>query len=309
MSVKAGGLKLDNPIIIAAGVCKNPKDTLRWMQSIASAVVSGSYTEESRPGNDGTVIYPDNEEQLHKVGFGLNSLGLPNMGIDAAIYEFKQMRPPKPIIASVAANSVADFAKGLRKFAAVDTVAARVANLSCPNVHGVGSSRIICFELDAIKTLCDHLEMDREPRESPVWIKVSPYSDPYQLKEVAEILNETRPGTIRAVVTCNTFPNGFAADARITPNDGLAGLSGPAIKPIALGQVKQWRKHLRSNIDVIGVGGITTGNDIADFLDVGAAAIKVNSLASWSGNPRALGDILFADGTSERFQEKLRTFL
>ena len=80
----------------------------------------------------------------------------------------------------------------------------------------------------------------------------------------------------------NTFPNAFSynekGESRITPGGGLAGFAGPAIKQIALGQVKQLRAILPENIDIIGVGGITTGKDILDYLRTGAKAVQIATI-------------------------------
>lgn len=151
------------------------------------------------------------------------------------------------------------------------------------------------FDLSSIEELLMHLHPNK-----PVWLKFSPYSDPMFLKEMAAVVNSAK-SKVKAVVTCNTFPNAYVSRNAITPNDGLADLSGPALKSIALGQVVQWRKHLDSDIDVIGVGGITTGNDAQDFLEAGASAIQTNSLAFWSGKPPEYGGRLTAEGSSERF--------
>jgi dihydroorotate dehydrogenase (fumarate) len=186
----------------------------------------------------------------------------------------------------------------VRIFEQCKTVSATTLNFGCPNdLHG---GRIMSFDLSGILDIMNALYGLK-----PIWIKFSPYSDPLQLKEVAQILNERGKGKVRAVVACNTFPNAFVSRDVITPNGGLAGLSGPAMKPIALGQVVQWRKHLIPEIDVIGVGGIMTGNDVVDFLDAGAAATQVCSLAFWSGNPSELGGRLIKDKTSGRFTQLL----
>jgi len=77
------------------------------------------------------------------------------------------------------------------------------------------------------------------------------------------------------------------------------------MKPIALGQVRQFRQHLSPLIDVIGVGGAMKANDIVDFLDAGASAVQVTSLAHWAGDPRSFQDRFFAEGTADRFFELL----
>ncbi len=291
-----GGIDLDGPVMIAAGVCKTPESVGPWMASAASAVESGSYTPKENAGNDGKLFHPETLEEFERLGYGLNSFGMPNVGYELAADKFAMMRLEKPLIVSIAGRNMQDYLDGMRIFSQCDTVAAIEFNFGCPNeTHG---GRIISFDASGIRDILNGIYGPK-----PIWMKVSPYSDPMLLKEIAGIVNES--DKIRAVVTCNTFPNAYVDTNAISPNGGLAGLSGPALKPIALGQVVQWRKHLKSDIDVIGVGGIMTGNDIVDFLDAGARAVQIASCAFWSGEPRRLGEWLTADGTSERFQALL----
>lgn len=97
------------------------------------------------------------------------------------------------------------------------------------------------------------------------------------------------------VVTCNTFPNALELGGNLQSviGVGLAGLSGTAMLPIGLGQVKQLREHLREEIGVIGVGGISTGWHIMAYLSVGADAVQA-STAYWNANcnPGVYSDIL-----------------
>lgn len=276
----AGGIHFPHtPIMIGAGVCKTPQGTLDWLK--VAPVVSGSYTRQPRTGNQGNnLFYPETEAEFLQLGFGLNSFGMPNMGFDAAAREFSLLIPENRLIVSVAGFSVQDYVAGVQQFDSVQSVSAIELNCGCPNT---GHGTIMSFDIAALKQTFQEL-LDLGFRETPIWVKFSPYSDPGFLKEVAALVNEY-PRLIRAVVTCNTFPNAYAGKGVISPNDGLAGLSGPAIKLTALGQVVQFRKNLQPQIDVIGVGGITTGNDVVDFLHAGAVAVQLTSLPFWSDKP------------------------
>ena len=75
----AGGVSFpDSPIMIGAGVCKSPAQAKEWLK--VAPVVSGSYTPEARSGNEGKLFYPETEEEFLRLGYGLNSFGMPNMG-------------------------------------------------------------------------------------------------------------------------------------------------------------------------------------------------------------------------------------
>ncbi len=290
---KVGGLMLPSaPIMIGAGVCKNPQTTRKWLT--AAPVVSGSYTPKSRDGNKGDrLFYPDTEEELRAIGFGLNSFGMPNMGFEAAARELAGTGGEQPLIVSIAGFSIDDYVNGVEQFTTVEGVVAIELNFGCPNTeHG----KIMSFDPRSLDALFRRLG---ELIERPIWVKFSPYSDPGLLKEVATVVN-TACATVKAVVTCNTFPSAYAGKNAISPMGGLAGLSGPALKPIAMGQVTQFRQHLVRVIDVIGVGGITTGNDVIDFLDAGACAVQLTSLPFWLGTPARFWETLLDQNTGNR---------
>ena len=293
-----GGITLPSaPISIGAGVCKTPQTTREWLT--VAPVVSGSYTPERRDGNKGDrLFYPDTEEQLQTVGFGLNSFGMPNMGFAAAARELAGHNGEQPLAVSLAGFSTADYVNGVEKFAVVEDVVAIELNFGCPNTeHG----KIMSFDPNSLDTLFRSLG---KFIGRPIWVKFSPYSDPGMLKEVASIVNSA-VSIVKAVVTCNTFPSAYAGRKAISPMGGLAGLSGPALKPIAIGQVIQFRQHLVPEIDVIGIGGVTVGNDVVDFLDAGAQAVQMTSLPFWLGSPGRLWKTLLDQNTGNRLETYL----
>ena len=100
---------------------------------------------------------------------------------------------------------------------------------------------------------------------------------------------------VKALTAVNTFPNAFSFNAgrsAITPASGLGGLAGVAMKPIALGQVRQWRSLLPPSIDVIGVGGIVSGQDILEYRLCGAAAVQIGTKYLQSDNKGVFGVLL-----------------
>lgn len=294
-----GGISLPcAPIMIGAGVCKSPDSARIWLS--VAPVVSGSYTPEHRDGNSGNrLFYPDTEEELQTIRFGLNSFGMPNMGYAAAAREFAGAAAEQPRIVSIAGFSVADYLTGMSFFSRC--VSAIECNFGCPNV--VGHGRIMSFDVPALEDLFSQLE---GVAKKPVWVKFSPYSDPGLLREVAHLVNQYT-SVIRAVVTCNTFPNAYAGRDALSPNSGLGGLSGPALKPVAMGQVVQFRECLNADVDVIGVGGATTGNDVVDFLEAGAQAVQVTSLPFWLGEPNHFWEALLNAETGNRLDALLTT--
>lgn len=295
---EVGGVSfLGLPIMIGAGVCKDPTLTLEWLQ--IAAVVSGSYTKEALNGNGGDrLFYPDTLEEFLKLGYGLNSFGVKNDGVAAAVGAFGENQLDQPLIISVAGFSVADYVRCVEVVSNCAKASAIELNLSCPNLqHGT----IASFDLAVLEELFTALTTNNK---KPLWVKLSPYSDPNQLAAVATLINKYCH-TIRAVVTCNAFPSGYAGENVVSPNQGLAGLSGPALRPIALGQVRQLRQHLHPDIAVIGVGGITTGNDVMDFLDAGASAVQLTSLPFWLKAPELFWGHLVNLETGKKLRDYL----
>lgn len=277
--VKIAGLSLEHPIMLAAGMVKTREDLRRALNSAASVIVVGSITVEAREGNRGQVY-----QLAPQGGFSVNSLGLPNLGAEywrehlpSAMVETHAAG--KLLIFSGAGFSPADYGV-LAQVALQGGVDAFEANLGCPNVWDKGRQhRIASFEEGLIVDIGERVRdaVGSGRRRMPVWFKMSPFSDPAGLERAAFAVGQL--GYITAVVTSNTFPNatGFDRDGRrlIDPAGGLGGLGGPALKPIGLGQVVQWRALLPARIQVVGVGGISTGQDVVDYFRAGADAVQI----------------------------------
>ncbi len=281
-----GGVTLEQPIMIGAGVCKTPSATWPWLQ--IAPVVSGSYTLEGRTANDGSALfYPTTETEFLHQGYGLNSFGMPNPGEESAVKEVALYgETAQPLIISVAGFSVTEYVAGYQHVAR-SGAKAKEGNFGCPNT--ADHRDIMSFDPESLGEVFHQLRQAK--LKLPFWAKFSPYSNPAELRRVAAVVNEYSD-VVRAVVTCNTFPNAYAGKGAISPNSGLAGMSGKALKPIALGQVFQFRRELKPEIDVIGVGGITTGDDVVDFLEAGAKAVQLTSMPFWSGKPSEFWDRL-----------------
>ena len=267
------GIQLEHPLMNAAGTCKLLEHVKELARSASAAIVVGSITMEPRTGNSGDTYWSEPR-------FSLNSLGLPNRG---APY-YKETLPEmvsvaqgegKPLFVSVAGFSPEEYASlaGLAFEGGADLVE---LNLGCPNVwQGSTQKRIACFDPALVAEILGRVE-ERVGADAKVSVKISPFSDTFALAEVAQVIGSSK--VAKAVTTVNTFPNAFSYNGtkpRIAPGGGLAGLAGPAMKQIGLGQVRQLRSLLPEHIQIIGVGGITRGLDIREYLDSGAVATQV----------------------------------
>lgn len=279
-----GSLELEHPLMNAAGTCKSLEDVQRFVRSDVSAILVGSITMEERQGNEGNVYF----KSPH---FSLNALGMPNRG---AMY-YKVVLPEmvriahaagKPLGVSVAGFNTDEYGQ-LSELCLGSGVDFIELNLGCPNIWDGGvQKRIVSFDPMSVANVLSTVEADF-PTDVTLGVKLSPYSDPELLRDVASIIAD-EPSPVRYVATSNTFPNGFAFDGTGHSAIGVqrAGVSGGAMKAIGMGQVDQFREYLPVSIALVGVGGIFGGQDVADYLHIGAASVQV-STAYWNANEGA----------------------
>ena len=274
LAIDLMGLRLEHPLMNAAGTCKFIEEVSQLSRSATSAIVVGSITLQERAGNSGNVYWAGTM-------FSLNSLGLPNPG--ARYYQqhlpamvARSHEAGKPLMVSVAGFTPEEYAE-LAELALDGGADGVELNLGCPNVwQGDQQKRMASFDPSLVAEILRGVE-ERVGVEARVAVKISPFSDPCGLVEVARVIE--RHGVAKAVTATNTFPNAFSYDDSgqpiITPAGGLAGFAGPAMKPIGLGQVKQLRNVLPDHIQIIGVGGISRGRDIWESQRAGATAVQI----------------------------------
>ena len=203
----------------------------------------------------------------------INSVGLQNIGVRAFVAEkLPQLRKfATPVIANVFGYAAEDYVEVVRVLNDAEGLAAYELNVSCPNTKHGG----LAFGVDEV-ALGDLVGQVKGAARRPLIVKLSPNVaaiEPFAL--VAE-----RSGA-DAVSLVNTFVS-LALDARTRKpriGAGYGGLSGPAIKPIALRMVQQAARAVK--IPVIGMGGIATGEDAAEFLVAGASLVQVGTATFW----------------------------
>jgi len=225
------------------------------------ALVIKSVSPRSRPGN------PTPRVAETAAGM-LNSIGIPSKGLD---YFLDHVLPPylqfgTPVVVSVSADTVGEFAQAAARLS-VAGVAAIEANISCPNLEADG----LAFAMDPEAT-CAAMRAVKSETMLPVWAKLTP-----NVSHVAEIACAAESGGANALVMGNTVL-GMAIDVHTRkPRLGnvMGGLSGPAIKPIAVRMVYQC--HRSVSIPIIGCGGIACAEDVVEFMLAGASAVQVGA--------------------------------
>lgn len=273
--VKIGKLGLKNPVIVASGTfgCGEEYGKLININKLG-AIVTKSITRDARQGNPAprTVETPSGM---------LNAIGLQNDGLEAFIKGklpfLKKVRTA--IIVSIAGHSVEDYAFIAARLDRVDRIDAVEINISCPNVKGgLEFSR----EPDSVAAV---IRAARKMTKKPLITKLSP-----NVSDITEIALAAQGAGSDAVSLVNTF-TGMAVDIESrAPALGniTGGLSGPAIKPIALRMVWEVAKKVR--IPVIGMGGIMDSEDALEFIIAGASAVQVGT-ANFV-NPRAALEVI-----------------
>lgn len=263
LSVSLASLKLKNPIMSASGTFGYGLELQNFCPPQAlGAVITKGVSLSPWNGNPGP--------RLAETASGMiNAIGLENMGVDAFVE--KALPPLKATGATVAANilghSADEYGRLAAKLAetAVDFIE---VNVSCPNVAcgglSFGASSDSVFEVSsAVKENCG---------QKPFMVKLTPQSS-----DVVKAALAAEKAGASAVSLINTIP-ALAVDLerrRFKLANKVGGLSGPAIKPVALRQVWECAKALK--IPVVGIGGICTARDALEFILVGAAAVEVGT--------------------------------
>ncbi len=266
------------PVGNAAGWCKSVTQAQHLLEGTASFIVMGSFTLKQRDGNPGNTSNGDDR-------YMLNSLGLPNPGIEALLQSedltglFQRAEEQDvPIILSVAGFNPAEYHTLVRQ--AVDTGFPGVEiNLGCPNVvEGSERKPIASFDPPLVRQIL--FGVAKLMQRHFISVKVSPMTNPLDILDLAKVLGEFPH--LGAVVTQNTYPNCLLLNEDGTPQiqtpdqTGWAGGSGSSIFSQALGQVSQWHRAL-PDVPIWGVGGVSSGRQVRDMLRAGGRAVQIGT--------------------------------
>jgi len=276
MAVQIGNLRLKNPVMTASGTFGYGEEYSEYVDlNRLGAIVVKGLSLQPRPGNPPPRI-------METTGGMLNAIGLQNIGVDVFIEEKLPFlrKYDVAVIANIYGESYAEYQKVARKLSSVKGVHALEVNVSCPNVKKGGLSFGSDPRIAALVT-----RKVKEETDLPVIIKLTP-----NVTDITAIAVAVEKAGADAVSLINTL-TGMSVNLRTrTPHlkNITGGLSGPAIKPIALRMV--WQVVKCVSIPVIGIGGIMNAGDALEFMVLGARAVQVGT-ANFV-NPRATTDIL-----------------
>jgi dihydroorotate dehydrogenase (NAD+) catalytic subunit len=261
LTTKISSLNLRNPTILASGIMDEDAGSMkRIFDCDAGAVVTKSIGLKPREG------YPNPTFVELEYGI-LNAMGLPNPGIDKYCEEIKELKNSNvTVIGSIFGSNSHEFAE-LSKKMNISGVDALELNMSCPHAKGYGLE--IGSDSKLVKEITSKV---KESSKVPVFVKLSS-----NLKDIVEIAKSAEKGNADGIVAINSVKAmKINLDMKIPVLGNITGgYSGKAIKPIGVRCVYDIAKNV--DIPVIGVGGVTTGEDALEYIMAGASAIQIGT--------------------------------
>lgn len=259
LTVDIAGLKLRNPTMNAAGVLGMSLPILKKVyDSGAGAVITKSIGPKPRTGHKNPTL-------VKVIGGTLNAMGLPNPGVDYFVNEVKQLtKMGIPVVASFFGGSIQEFVDVARKFDEVGADALEL-NASCPNV--AEELGMLAADADNVMKVVSAVKNETK---KPVFVKLSP-----NVTDIKIIAKAAELGGADAITAVNTL-KGMKVDIHMKQpilTNVTGGLSGPALKPIALRCV--WEIAQEVEIPIIGCGGIMCGDDAIEYFLCGASAVEI----------------------------------
>lgn len=262
LKVNISGVEFKNPIIAASGTFGFGREYSDFYDiSKLGGICTKGLTLNKKDGNSGTRVF-----ETH--GGMLNSVGLQNPGVDEFISEeLPNMKKfGTVIIANLGGGNIEEYIQGVEKLSATEIDMLEL-NISCPNVKSGG----MAFGIKS-QTAYEVVSAVRKVCKKPLIVKLSPNAE-----DIVDMAYSCCEGGADALSLINTL-KGMAIDTKKRKpvfDNTFAGLSGPAIKPIALRMVYEVSRI--SKVPVIGLGGIMNGKDAIEFIMAGASAIQVGT--------------------------------
>ncbi|MCB9250564.1 MAG: dihydroorotate dehydrogenase [Ignavibacteriales bacterium] len=276
LSVNIGSLKLKNPVMLASGTVGYGNEISEFTDlSKIGAIVTKSISLKPRKGNP--------PQRITETPSGmLNAIGLANVGVE----EFITHKIPflkkinSTLICNIAASSIEEYIECVEILETQETIKGFEINVSCPNVKEGGL--IFGNDINAVGRITEKV---RAKTNKPIIIKLSPNNS--NISDYAEVVKKEGGDAVSAINTLvGTAFDIYSRKPKIKNITG--GLSGPAIKPVALAKVLEISRKV--DIPIIGIGGIFDWKDAVEFMIVGASAFQIGTVNFV--NPRASLEII-----------------
>lgn len=276
LSVNLGGLPMKNPVTTASGTYASGREYSAFVDpALLGAVTTKGVSLNGWAGNDAPRIAETPSGML-------NSIGLQNPGVEV----LKDRDLPwlrqndATIIVNVSGHSVPEYVSVIESLEETSDVDAYEVNISCPNVDSGG----LTFGTDP-KMVEEVVSTCRAKTKRPMFVKLTP-----NVTDIAEIAKAAESSGADAISLINTLL-GMAIDVRCKKPvlaRVVGGLSGPAVKPVALRMV--WQVHNAVKVPILGMGGISSGTDAVEFMLAGATAVAVGT-ANFA-NPKSTLEVI-----------------
>lgn len=267
LEIELCGIKMNNPTMLAAGILGSTAASLNWAgRSGAGAVVTKSFG-----------MYPNkgyaNPTTVEVTGGVINAIGLSNPGVDNFKIELEKLDGSVPAIASIYGANQEEFSEIAAKVDGL--VDALELNVSCPHAMG-GCGSAIGQDPDLTAKIVKSV---KKSVDLPIFVKLTP-----NVTDIVEIAVEAANAGADALTMINSLGPGMRIDidtGKPILNNRFGGLSGPAIKPVAIRCV--YDVYSSVDIPVIGVGGIRNHEDVLEFLYAGASAVQIGTSIMYDG--------------------------
>lgn len=273
------GILLSSPIYNASGcLCTLDTELNDLAKSNSAAILTKSSTINPREGNEQPRFYLGSN-------FSINSMGIPNQGFKHYINYYKSTNKTKPYIQSLypfnkeELVTMFDYINNNLDLTTFSSPYLIELNVSCPNVNN-------SIMLDRIEEYLDTIKQNNK-QNITFGLKLPPYYLRYEFDNVSNLLLKYKEN-IKYIVSVNSVVNGLDIDTnneslRIVPNNGLGGIGGDPVLPVALSNIYQFNSRLQGMIDTVGCGGVSSGNDVFKYLLVGASAVQVGTVLIRNG--------------------------
>ncbi len=264
LSVKVGPMTFRNPVLLASGTVGYGNEISEFIDlNKIGGIVTKSLSLKPRKGNP--------PQRITETSSGmLNAIGLANVGVE----EYIKTKIPfiekydVPLICNIAASTIEEYVECTRILTEQEAVDAFEINVSCPNVKEGGLQ--FGNSVSAVANITDRV---KAVTNKPVIIKLSPNVS--YISEFAKAVKDSGGDAVSAINTLvGTAFNIFTRKPKIKNVNG--GLSGPAIKPVALAKVLEIKQNV--DIPIIGIGGIMNWKDVVEFMIAGSSAIQIGTL-------------------------------
>ncbi len=264
LSVNIGALKLKNPVLLASGTVGYGNEIAQFTDlSKLGGIVTKSLSLKPRKGNP--------PQRIVETPSGmLNAIGLANVGVEVFIKEkipfLKELNTT--LICNIAASTIEEYVECVNILKGEETIKAFEINVSCPNVKEGGLE--FGNDINAVGRITEKV---RAATNKPIIIKLSP-----NVSRISDFAKTVKQNGGDAVSAINTLVGtSFDINTRRPKIKNVTGgLSGPAIKPIALAKVLEIKRNV--DIPIIGIGGIMNWKDAVEFMIVGASAIQLGTV-------------------------------